>query len=302
MKVLQAIFAILLVFSFTSALTAEQAHAKRLGSGKLFGTTYKTAPAPTKKTTTSDSNNSTTTSTTNSTQQKTATAAPAKKGGLMGGMLGGLLAGGLLAALFAGGAFEGLQLMDIVILGGLAFIIFRLMRRARPSDAAAGQQPAYAGVPVSPTPAPQPAFTPSADSASVDADGSDAIPFNLPLGFDAPGFLAGAKQHYRALQEAWNCNDLDKIREYMTPELFAELRSERASLSREPQTELLELDADLVRADQAFGTAEISIRFSGRYRDQGEGADENFVDIWHLTRNYSNATAPWFIAGVETAA
>lgn len=53
-------------------------------------------------------------------------ASSAKKG-LMGGLLGGLLAGGLLAAFF-GGAFEGIQFMDILIMGLIAFVIFKLMR------------------------------------------------------------------------------------------------------------------------------------------------------------------------------
>ena len=60
------------------------------------------------------------------------------------------------------------------------------------------------------------------------------------------------------------------------------------------------LDADLVRADQQFGMAEVSVRFRGRYRDAVEGVEEDFTDIWHLERDCSKADAPWHVAGVET--
>ncbi|MGR5470930.1 Tim44 domain-containing protein, partial [Vibrio astriarenae] len=58
---------------------------------------------------------------------KEQTTKSSSKKGLMGGLLGGLLAGGLLAAFF-GGSFEGIQFMDILIIGLIAFVIFKLMR------------------------------------------------------------------------------------------------------------------------------------------------------------------------------
>jgi predicted lipid-binding transport protein (Tim44 family) len=292
MKALKAFFAILLTFTFTTAITLEQAEAKRLGSGKSFGTSYKTAPAPSKSTTDSSA----------PAQQSTATAAPAKKSGLMGGMMGGLLAGGLLAALFAGGAFEGLQLMDILIMAGLAFVIFKVLRSLRQGNTMArapAPQAAYAGAgqPVPVQPASQPAFGSAAAAAPAAEHGA---PLNLPLGFSTPAFLEGAKAHYRTLQGAWNSNDLATIEEYMTAELFTALSAERASLAAAPQTEVLSLNAELVRGEQAFGKAEVSVRFSGHYRDAGEGVTEDFVDIWHLSRDYSVDNAPWFITGIQS--
>ena len=59
----------------------------------------------------------------------------------IGGMLMGLAAGGLLASLFMGGAFEGLQIMDMLIFGLIAFVIFKLLasrRRQMPQAATAG--------------------------------------------------------------------------------------------------------------------------------------------------------------------
>jgi predicted lipid-binding transport protein (Tim44 family) len=48
-----------------------------------------------------------------------------KRGGLMG-LLGGLALGGLLGSLFFGGAFENFNFMDILIFGGIAYLLYKL--------------------------------------------------------------------------------------------------------------------------------------------------------------------------------
>src|SRR5260221_280241 len=50
------------------------------------------------------------------------------------GPLAGLAAGGLLASLFMGSGFDGIKLMDILLIGGLLFVglsLFRMMMRNR---------------------------------------------------------------------------------------------------------------------------------------------------------------------------
>ena len=91
MKRLLSIVALLMV----SVIATPIAEAKKMGGGKSFGKSYKTAPAPQQQQ--QNTNNI----------GKEQTANQGAKKGLMGGILGGLLAGGLLAAFF-GGAFEGI--------------------------------------------------------------------------------------------------------------------------------------------------------------------------------------------------
>lgn len=298
MKTLWALVAIL----FTFTLVVDEAEARRMGGGKSFGRSYQTAPAPSRSNADAPARK----------QDMAGKQAPGAGRGMMGGLLGGLLVGGLFAALFAGGAFEGLQMMDILIIAALAFVIFKLIRGMRQGPAPArGPQPAYAGAgqqtpsqqAASQQASPQPVFGARREApvdAPVSSAAAHAVPFNLPLGFDTPAFLDGAKDHYRILQDAWNKNDLPKIQEYVTPELYADLQAERAALPAQQHTEVLSVSAGLVRADQQFGNAEVSIRFVGRYRDTVEGVEEDFVDIWHLERDYSKDDAPWFITGIQS--
>jgi len=294
MKKLWAALAILLTFT----LTLEAAHAKRLGGGKSYGRSYQTAPAPQRQDAMPAS------SAQQAAAKPAAAGAPSAGKGMMGGLLGGLLAGGLIAALFAGGAFEGLQVMDIVLIAAVAFLILFILRQLRGGGQAQTRQPAYAraGAGQAGASAQHRASTaaPVFGNASARAAAPSAVPMNLPLGFDSPAFLEGAKAHYRILQDAWNRNDLVKIREYCSAELYDLLRVERAGLPAEQHTEVLSLGSELVRADQKFGLAEVSVRFSGRYRDAVEGVEEDFTDIWHLERDCGKDDAPWHIVGVES--
>lgn len=298
MTKLWALLAILLTFT----LTLETAHAKRMGSGKSFGKSYQTTPAPDRA------------RADNTPQRQQAAAAPAQNSrkGLMGGLLGGLLVGGLFAALFAGCAFNGMQFMDFVLIGVLAMVIlmlFKMWRQRRlassPQPRRQAPQPVLAGAAAGGSPqvrAPNlfdslngsPAATTGAASAG------ETVPFRLPLNFDTPAFLQSAKENYRLLQDAWNQQDLAKIRTFVSPALFDELRRERDSLATAPETEILSLNAELGRATQSFGVAEISVRFSGRYRDLVEGVNEDFVDVWHLERDCTRDNTPWVITGIQS--
>ena len=282
---------------------AFDAEAKRLGSGKSFGQSYKTAPAYAPPTSARPA------PTANATN-------PARPpfGGMLGGMMGGLLAGGLLGALFAGGGFQGIQMMDVLILGGIGFLLFKLMSARRGPATAATAAPRGLGAAAFDTApsrrvfdiphighgtAAQPAATATGVSAST-GFGAEEVPFNFPPGFDLNNFLLGAREHYRTLQTAWNTADFDQISEYTVPSLVAELRAERASLGGDQHTEVLFVDAEIVRADVLATRAELSVKFTGSYRDKVEGTEEGFVDIWHLSRDTASTGAPWMIVGIES--
>lgn len=302
MKRFWAIFAMFLVF----VLATTPAEARKFGSSRSFGKTYQTAPQPANRPDMMQQQN-----------QRQMPGAPANSArkGLLGGLLGGLLAGGLFAALLGSGAFQGLQMMDLLIMGLIAFVIFKLLRSRRPAPAS----PAYAGHaggaapgnlqqrrtfdlgnPDAAAPVASPVAAPAAAAtAPTTGFGVASVPFNLPAGFDMTAFLSGARDHYRALQEAWNKNDMIRIQEYVSPELFNELRADRNTLEGDQHTEVMFVDAELVRADQVGQRAEVSVRFSGRYRDTVEGVEEPITDVWHLERDLSKPGAPWYIVGIE---
>ena len=160
------------------------------------------------------------------------------------------------------------------------------------------QQTAYAGYQPPQSAAPQ-QFEQSHSAPQATGFADSDVPFRLPPGFDMNGFLAGARDHYRTLQEAWNKNDLEKVREYVSPELFEQLKAERAELTGDQHTEVMYVDTQLVRADYGSDWAQVSVRFSGRYMDRQEQVEEDIKEVWHLERNLAKDNAPWHIVGIE---
>ncbi len=271
------IVAVVLSLGFT-----QMAEARKFGGSKSFGRTYKTAPAqPTQSL-----------NTTNPTLNKQGQ--PLNSGrGLMGGLLGGLIAGGLFAWLLGSGAFEGIQIFDILMLAGVAFLLFKLLA-AKKTQTQQSAQPAFGGA----------AFR-TADvqkeqpATSSTATPNDDIPFNLPAGFDIKEFTKGACDHYRALQDAWNQNNFETIQEYVSPELYNDLKAERENYPGDQHTEVMYVSAEIVRAENRPSKAQLSVLFKGRYRDNVERIEENIDEVWHLERDLTQNDAPWIIVGIE---
>ncbi|AMG29755.1 preprotein translocase subunit Tim44 [Grimontia hollisae] len=288
----------LFALMFVMVVSAPHAEAKKFGGGKSFGKSFKTAPAPKSQPTNTNSINK---------QSDPASAAKSSsKKGLMGGLLGGLLAGGLIAAMF-GGAFEGFQVMDFLIIALIAFVLFKIFKSlmaAKNGSINRPHQQAYAG-----NPSPQkkgyyheqPQFRESAATSSTGGFGAvnNDVPFNFPPNFDMSAFVNGAREHYRTLQGAWNHNELETIQEYVTPELYNDLAEERRKLDGEQHTEVMYVDAEIVRADYDGKRAQLSLQFSGRYCDRHEGIEEDITDIWHLERDMTLPNAPWLIVGIQ---
>ena len=289
---MKSIITVFTAFFLMFAMVSE-ADAKRFGGGG-FGKSYKTSPFSSKKAAPAKKD-----------QQQTGQ----KKGGMMGGLMGGLLAGGLFAALLGSGAFEDLQVMDMIIMAALAFLAFKLFKGFMSGGARSRQQPSAAGFGSNQTQRhnfemPRDAGSAGASVQAVpetQATGfnQDEIPLNLPEGFDQQGFIEGSLSHYRTVQESWNKGELETIEEYVSPELFAALSQQRNKLMVPPQTEIIDLTAEIVRADQAGDSAEISILFRGVCKDELEKSQDGIFDIWHLQRDLNTENADWVIVGIE---
>ncbi|WP_372742172.1 Tim44 domain-containing protein [Neptunomonas sp.] len=278
------LLAVFMMF-FTLSIVAPEAQAKRLGGGFSFGKSY-SAPKSVKP---------------SPTQQKAApaqnaAAGTAKKAG-MGGMLGGLLAGGLLASLFMGGAFDGIQMMDILMIAAIAFIafkVFAMMRKSQPVPNYAGHQH-RSMEPETAEPSQTHHFTPMS-AASTQLSEPD---LELPAWFNKVTFLNGARDHFTNLQAAWDRQDWSEISTYTTPELLAELQTERVKYPEQQQTEVVSVMSELINFIDNQDHVVASIHFYGWLKESEDQHTSEFSEIWHLKRDLSEENASWFIVGIE---
>lgn len=265
------------------AMVPDVAEAKRLGGGSSFGKSYttpkKVAPAPSREQTAAKTGTTTNTAT-------------RSRG--FGGLMGGLLAGGLLAALFMGGAFEGIQLMDIVLIGLIGFVLFKLFAGRKPQ-----REPAYA-MPGGTMARQQPEPAPARFGGPVGNPGLASARLTLPEWFNEKAFVDGAQQHFIHLQKAWDTQDWSEIRDYMSDEMFEALQRERAKLPAEQHTAVESVMAELVNFMDEGDHVVASVHFYGWIAESGQPLSE-FSEIWHLHRDMQVDNADWKIVGIDQA-
>jgi predicted lipid-binding transport protein (Tim44 family) len=133
---------------------------------------------------------------------------------------------------------------------------------------------------------------------------TDARP-KLPADFDAGAFQRIAKMIFIRLQAANDSADLNDLRAFTTPELFASLRvdlQDRGSANQ--RTDVATLEAELLDFAQENESQIVSVRFHGLIREEIDGAAAPFDEVWHLVRPL-DGSKQWVIAGIqpqETAA
>ena len=124
----------------------------------------------------------------------------------------------------------------------------------------------------------------------------------LPSGFDADAFLRNAKVYFVRLQAAWDVGNLADIREFTTPEVFAEVKLDLdARGGKENQTDVVTLDAELLGVEDRGIEYFASVRFSGLIRETSGAAAEPFAEIWHLTKSTGTGEG-WLLAGIQQLA
>ena len=292
MKNLLALALAILTFSLLAMPIAE---AKRLGGGSNLGKQYSSPPA-------SASTQQARSSHTTATQPNSAQATRAAGASRWLGPLAGLAAGGLLASLFFGDAFEGLQVMDFLLLVALVIggiMLFRMLRRGTgPTPASANASPGrFGGGQVSPEYARQPHSVAQPGMVSPQVQSSEN---QAPGWFDPHTFTSGAKNHFLRLQAAWDKADFSDIRAYTMPELFTELQRERQSLGSGPQfTEVVTLNVSLTGLRRDDNQLVVSLEFSGLIREDQQGPANPFREIWHIQHAWNTPDGDWFIAGIQ---
>jgi predicted lipid-binding transport protein (Tim44 family) len=197
------------------------------------------------------------------------------------GILGGLALGGLLGY-FLGGQGTGILLMMVLLAAG-AFVVFRLMAAKRRE----GPQPMqYAAGPA------REITTPVAQPMTAGAG------IALPAGFDAGGFLKGAKMNFIKLQAANDSGHVDDIREFTTDEMYGVLKRDidgRAGATQ--RTDVVSLDAELLEVATEGEQHWASVRFAGTIREDA-GAAEDFQEVWNLVKP-ADGSSGWLLAGIQ---
>lgn len=245
-----------------------------------------------------------------------------------GGLLGGLAGGLLFRSLFGGPAAQGgtgatggggIGLMDILLLGGIAYLIYWYIKKKRKeADASAGYYQSSGNVELPP----QPQYPPLYDQSPAAAPAGDqdlerglANIRQFDPSFDAAHFQEFCMDTFFKIQGAWANRDMTTIRSLLTDEMFQILQSDAEALKAQKKINRLENIAvrsvDITEAWQESGVDFITARvyanlldynvdeITGQVVEGSKTEPVKFEEYWTFTRAVGDN--PWQLSAINQA-
>ena len=229
--------------------------------------------------------------------------------GILGGALLGLGLGALFSHLGIGGAMASFLsgLIMFALLALAVLFIVRMFRRkdtpANPSFQGFSQQP----VPAGGTPAigsglgqPQ-SFQAQQPVGNVSLDKAAPAPqaWGVPADFDTEAFLRHAQARFIRMQAAWDKGDANDLREFTTPEVFAELKMQIQERGPNADyTDVVEIGAQLLGIETTPTDYLASVQFSGLIRTAPNAPTEPLNEVWNMSKPLSG-NGGWVLAGIQ---
>lgn len=294
----------------TLAILPDDAEAGRFGGGRSFGfrgSQSSSAPrsAPQQRSV-------------SQTPSSGSTAASPARSGFMGGMMGGfggILMGGMLGALLFGGMGGGFGLLEVLLLGGLVFFLFKMFKN-RASQLPQQAQPAGAfreniNIPQAPT------GTSSAKGSPFPLDevthgvrqitASDAT-------FREDQFLEGARYAFDMLQAAWSTWQIDRLQSLVTQPMWGILQAQDKQRRNSNQRDITEniqyQTVEISQVWQEAGQDWITVHYVVNMleyatNEQGhvvEGSNQHPVTVeeyWTFCRQVGSTDPNWLLSAIQ---
>ncbi len=298
-----------LAVALAATMTPLEADAKRLGGGRSSGMQRdmpaRTAPdAPPAKPAAPQQGAAPATA--GAAAAAPGAAAAAGKRSWLGPIAGIAAAVGLVALmshLGLGEAFASFLMLALLVLGLIALAMF-IRRR---TTGAQQRGPALAGAgagasttqvawpsPAAPQPMERRAFEPAAGASGPAASVVRAF---VPATFDSEAFERIAKMIFIRLQAANDSGNLDDLRQFTTPEMFASLKLDLLDRGGQSQhTEVQSVQARVLDVADEAGRQIVSVRYTGAVVEAAGAPPVAFDEVWHLVRQGDGG---WAIAGIE---
>lgn len=235
---------------------------------------------------------------------------PGPRSGLFGsglvGALGGFVLGGLLGSLLFGGpgglgGGSGIGLMDLLLVGGGLFLLFRLMKNRQPQ-----LRPAYAGGAADADGRPHATDVTAGGGTRVEEPSAGFDDLERGLGhirqmdpaFDAAALASDAAGTFQAVQMALTAGDLSPVAPRVTSEMLEGLRMQCTELRRRGHVNHVERvrieRAEVTEAWQERGRDYVTVILAGSLVDYtldahgavvaGSRRPERFEEYWTFTR------------------
>jgi predicted lipid-binding transport protein (Tim44 family) len=251
-------------------------------------------------------------------------AAPARGGWFGGGLMGGLAGfalGGLLGSmLFGGHGFGGgggFGLMDMLLIGGALFLLYRLFMARRTPQPAYATAGGYGGAQVADvgySSASTATATEAAPAGPSELDRGLTHIRQMDPGFDPSALASTARSLFTDVQRSVTARDMSAVSAQLTPRMYNELTAQCDRLRAARRTNQLE-QVDVRRAEateawQESGQDYVTIYLAGSVADytvddtsgavvEGNRASQDFEEYWTFARPVGPNR--WKLSAIQTA-
>ena len=104
------------------------------------------------------------------------------------------------------------------------------------------------------------------------------------------------------MQAANDSADLNDLRQFTTPEMFASVKLDLQERGSAPQqTDVVRVDAQVLDVASEADRQIVSVRFHGLIREEKDGPAAPFDEAWHLVKP-NDGSHEWAIAGIQQTA
>jgi len=235
--------------------------------------------------------------------------------GVAGGFLGSMLFSGLSHGMGMGGfGGSGIGLFEIILIGGLLYMLYRFMKRRKEAEStagysyrtgaasSAGQQAGFGGSPR------------DQDNAGGDIQTGLGHIRQMDPSFDEARFPELCMDNFFKIQGAWINRDMTVVRNILTEEMLGILQGDANKLKAEKKINKLDNIAvrsvEITEAWQEGGTDFITVRIlaslldytvseSGELLSGSKTEPVKFEEYWTFTRPVGNNT--WQLSAINQA-
>ena len=239
-----------------------------------------------------------------------------------GGMVGGLLMGGLIGSLLFGGLGHGgfgggggMGLLEILLIAGLVYFGFRMLRNRQPEPASPVGYASAGSYDRGPDTSSYATTTMELPASATDLDRGLGYVRQLDQGFDPKQFSETASDIFFRMQAAWSARDMGRASDVLTPEMQALLQKDCDRMRAEHRINRLEnvavRSADVTEAWQERGQDFVTVHFLASLLDYTtdetgtQVLDGNstqpvkFEEYWTFVRPVG--PNPWRLSAIQQA-
>ncbi|APR69706.1 Tim44 domain-containing protein [Acinetobacter haemolyticus] len=122
----------------------------------------------------------------------------------------------------------------------------------------------------------------------------------LPDGTEPAAFLRVARQRFNHIQSMNTASNIQEIRRYLTPDLYASMYQDIMANQDQDVAEFSNLNAMVTESTTENGQYIVSVRFTGTVSEDLNSLPQPFTEIWHFVKP-AGSQQDWVVAGIQQA-